>query len=195
MSGGGIVENDLMWPGLTSAVGTAVLGFNVYRAATLDGSYALIGSAGDPYWNTFSDNDPALTLAPVYYTVTSYGANGTTSAPRGKIEAVPMPMISGTSMSAPVKNNDTNDTSSVTVQWSPETGAQDYIVLLYNQEPTVNATPYAPAPHDNLTLTSFQFPQLPPGTYWWAVSAYNSSSAVYATAASYSAFQEFTVAP
>lgn len=185
----GMVENDLYWAVLDGDVG--VRGFHVYRSTTKDGPYTLIGSVADPYILFFFDSDPALQdLDQTYYTVTSYAANGQTSTPAGAFLAAPLPQIipAGPDDGAMVAQ------ANARVSWAPVAGAKSYLVTVYfNAAPSFNMVPIrAPLVYKN-GETSESFADLPPGDYWWSVSAYNTVDPNYATAATYSAYRKITL--
>ncbi len=196
----GTVENDLYWT-LSAQTGQTYLdvgvrGFNVYRALAPSSPFVLAGSDMDAYEFYYFDNDPVLSdLAPRYYTVTSFAANGQESSPATAIAATPLPPLTGITPAA----NGTVSLSSGSFSWAPVTGAQSYSVTIYSVNPTFNDTPVAILPlNANSATTSTSQPLLgsgltPGNTYWWSVQAYNTADPDYATAVSFSSYQQVTV--
>lgn len=185
----GVVENDVYWAVTDNDVG--VRGYYVYRATQEAGPYTCVGSANDPYLLNFYDNDPALqSLDRAYYTVTCYAANGKTSPPADARLAEPLQQI------APAGPADgaTVAQAAAQVSWDAVPNAKSYLVtIFYNAAPSFNMAPYRTPVVYVKGETSESFASLPPGDYWWSVSAYNTEDPNYATAATYSAYRKITI--
>ncbi len=185
----GVVENDVYWAVTDSDVG--VRGYHIYRATHKDGPYTWVGSTHDPYLLNFYDNDPTLQgLDRTFYTVVCYAANGKTSPPADAFLAQPLPQIeaAGPADGAVVAQ------AGAQVTWNAVPGAKSYLVTVYyNTAPSFNMAPYRTPQVYTAGQTSESFANLPPGDYWWSVSAYNIEDPNYATAATYSAYRKITI--
>ncbi|HOF89654.1 MAG TPA: hypothetical protein PLZ36_16355, partial [Armatimonadota bacterium] len=185
----GWVENDLYWAVLDGDVG--VRGFHIYRGTDKAGPYTYAGSVNDPYLLFFFDSDPALQSLPrTYYVVTSFAANGKSSSPSRPFLAEPLPQIEATGPA----DGAAIPRAGAQVTWNAVEGAKSYLVtVFFNAPPSFNMSPIrTPVVYTN-GQTAESFADLPPGQYWWSVSAYNTTDPNWATAATYSAYRQVTI--
>ena len=132
--------------------------------------------------------------------MTSYAANNLQSSPSIGIASQPLAQITAQITNAqgqPITGN-TASLASAAFTWTPVSGAQCYVVLIYTNNPSFNDTPYniltLGTGATSGTLNSVLSPALVPGTTdWWSVGAFNTVDPNAATAISYTAYQSVTV--
>lgn len=175
-----VVENDLIW-GWSDAWNAIrdprVLGYHVYRAASPSATYQRIGSLHDLYQTYFVDLDQdELRLGrTMYYTIASYSSEGRSP-------------ISSIIVAAPLKQMTTAIDAQHVVQWTAVPKARAYVVTVYRESPTFNSIPEEPFPlvlPSTATQYDLRQSNLPAGTYYWTVSAYNTPDPANATAESH----------
>ena len=194
----GSVENDVI-AGQNSAPGSEnyVRGYDFYRGTTQGGTFVKLGTTTDPWAYVFIDNDPTLTTATsIYYTADCYAANGMVSNPAASIQARPLPVITNAGAQNATGQPLTGQTvsgTSATLSWSPVPGALAYAIIVFQESPTFNTIPdrFTNVNLGNGTSCVINLP----GTYWWAVAAYNNTTPEYATASSYTAYNEVMIVP
>ena len=188
----GSVENDVWcyWDEINpDAFVYYVRGYHFYRSPNPKDTFIKIGTVYDPFQTVFIDNDPALDgVAGVYYTARAYGPNNRLSDPAPAAFAQPLPPINGQS-----SNLITVDTKQVArLSWNPVPGAQSYTVLVFASLPTYNTLPERDLYR---TLTGSETTALinRPGTFYWAINAYNHRDPNLATAAAFSEYQRIDI--
>jgi len=193
----GIVENDLYFylqpatPGQTF-LDLGVRGYNVYRAPSVAAPFVQVGSSNDPYQEMFFDNDPVLNdLQERYYTVTSYASYQQQSVTAPPILAKPLPQISVAGPDA----GSSIPRATGKLSWNTVPGAKSYVVLKFTTEPTYDATPIVDVTIHRASDTSEGVASLPPTvqSFWWSVTAYNTTDPNFATAISTSTYRQVTL--
>lgn len=184
---GGMVENDIYWDVTSNDVG--VCGYHIYRSTSLLNPFIRIGDTQGPYYEYYFDNDPVLQIGePAFYSVTCFAANGKSSAPSPVIFARPLaPIVIDSPQDGTITTAD-----KAILRWEAVPGALSYLVLVFKMQPTYNTLPFM-----NVTVqppwTYSPITGLPPGDYWWSVTAYNSSNPMNATAGSFSMYRKVTI--
>jgi len=126
----------------------------------------------DPQASLYVDLDPSYVPNTQYdFAVTAVSVDNNSSSRSAAAAFDPLDLEVVTS---PFQNQTIHNPNPVTVSWQAVNGATQYGVFIYNEYPSVGATPVASA--TQLTTTSFNAGTLPAGNYWVLVSAADDSS-------------------
>ena len=158
-SGGNIVEIDITWDAI---IDPAMLGYGIYRAdngGTLRDVYFL----RDPLAELFADMDDTLREDRNYtYRVTSISTIGNESDYSEAVSTVPLGDL--------ILRNTTGGTQPI-FRWDPAIGADEYVVYLFQQYPTIGVTDIWNNENTPTTGTSYEYTggSLASGRYYYMV--------------------------